>query len=566
MRFVWFWTFWHWSKEGHRSGAMLRSPLLGIAGHWDEWYRHEASPDDRARIEDIDRTPRGQSEFLAWLRHHWAREAISFDNPFVVTFVLRQLSQVPPFTDWPVLDRYREGYGVHGIHAIVLAEESSGEADDVRRVEVAALPAEIDRSFPPIVPEGFQAGDAELETPRRAAMSLLCGRGLATLLALWIAGGRRPYPRPVRTALDLSWLAVGGLVVYLLTGPDPDRSLPHVCLALAMLWAGLVGVSIAVLGNQSLRAWNCGRELRARVQEGQLRVHMDAGLTLRGGSAGLAFCLDMLAAAHRAFRRRAPRSWLWGRFSRAMRRNALSWAATGAVTPAARIEPVVLEPKLRACLRESRIEHVLTPRQSGAGRRALKDISRALEVDGPRQVPGSAVALRPRLGFAAEKRRLRSHRSFHAAQAVLSIAGLRSLRQTAANIAAIAVTVVLLIALPDLRSILLPPPAPAVVAPSSPSPYHLWVSLDTGHPDRFLVVFESGFWSNRRSEVTRQKGTSPSVRAEIRLHRPARQTTDDMEDGTIWIERRRRFLWREFAPGERVGRYSLSYVSRLGRE
>jgi hypothetical protein len=105
-----------------------------------------------------------------------------------------------------------------------------------------------------------------------------------------------------------------------------------------------------------------------------------------------------------------------------------------------------------------------------------------------------------------------------------------------------------------------------VVAPSSPSPYDLWVSLDTGHPDRFLVVLESGFWSNRRAEVTRHGGASPSVRAEIRLYRPARQTTGDAEDGTVWIERRRWFLTREFAPGERVGRYSLSYVSRLGRE
>jgi hypothetical protein len=320
------------------------------------------------------------------------------------------------------------------------------------------------------------------------------------------------------------------------------------------------------VGRQSLRAWSCGRELRARIQEGQLRVHMDAGLTVRGGSAGLAFCLDMLAASHRAFRRGAPRSWLWGRFSRAMRRNALSWAATGAVTPAARIEAVVLEPKLRACLRENGIEHVLTPRQPGAGRRALRDISRSLEADAPRQVPGTPVALRPRLGFAAEKRRLGTHPCFHAAQALMSIAGLRSLRQTASNIAATLVTAVLLLALPDLASILLPPPAPGVVAPSSPSPYHLWVSLDTRHPERFLVVFESGFWSNRRAEVTPQKGTSPSVRAEIRLHRLARQTTDDMEDGTIWIERRRRFLGREFAPGERIGRYSLSYVSRLGRE
>ena len=36
MRFVWFWTFWHWSKESYRSGSLLRSPLHGIGSHWDE--------------------------------------------------------------------------------------------------------------------------------------------------------------------------------------------------------------------------------------------------------------------------------------------------------------------------------------------------------------------------------------------------------------------------------------------------------------------------------------------------------------------------------------------------
>ena len=539
MRFIWFWTFWHWSTEAFRSGALLRGPLLGIAGHWDEWYRHEASAEDRAAIEDLGRTPRGQREFLTWLRHHWGREATSSDNPFVAPFVLRQLSQVPPFTAWSSLERYRAGYGTCGIHAIVLAEESSGEAGDVRRVEAVALPAGPDKSFPPVVPEGFLAGEAELETPRRAALSLLCGRGLATFLALWIASGRRPYPRPVKAALNLSWLAVGVLILYLLAGPEPHGSLPRLCLALVVLWIGLLAASFAVMARQSFRAWNHGRELRARMEESQFRVHMDAGLTIRGGSAGLPFCLNMLAAAHRAFGRQAPRSWLWERFSRVMHRNALSWAATGAITREARIEPVVLEPKLRACLRENRVEHVLTPRQPGAGLRALRRLSRELEVGAPRNMPEIPGALRPRLGFAAERRRIGSHRCFHAAQALMSIAGLRSLGQTASNVAAIMLTAVMLFALPDLRSILLPPPAPAVVAPSSPSPYHLWVSLDTRHPDRFLVVFESGFWSNRHAEVAPQKGSTPSARAEIRLQRLARQTTDDEEDGTIRSEERR---------------------------
>jgi hypothetical protein len=148
----------------------------------------------------------------------------------------------------------------------------------------------------------------------------------------------------------------------------------------------------------------------------------------------------------------------------------------------------------------------------------------------------------------------------------MAIGGLRSAWQLALNAVAGLASTAMLVALPDLHSILLPPPVPAVVAPSSPSPYYLWVSLDTRHPDRFLVVLESGFWSNRRAEVTRQGGANPSARAEIRLNRPVRQTASDAEDGTVWIERRRRFLLREFAPGERVGRYSFSHVSRLGHE
>ena len=61
-------------------------------------------------------------------------------------------------------------------------------------------------------------------------------------------------------------------------------------------------------------------------------------------------------------------------------------------------------------------------------------------------------------------------------------------------------------------------------------------------------------------------GVTPSVRAEIHLHRLTGMTAANEEDGVVWIERRRRFLTREFHPGERVGRYSIPYLSRLGHE
>jgi hypothetical protein len=117
---------------------------------------------------------------------------------------------------------------------------------------------------------------------------------------------------------------------------------------------------------------------------------------------------------------------------------------------------------------------------------------------------------------------------------------------------------VMIAALPDLRALLLPPPPPAVVGPASASPYYLWVGLETRNPEAFQVVLESGFWANRRVDAVAHDG---SVRAEIRLRRLSHNTVPDSEDGTLWIERRRRFLFREFDPGERVGRYTFSYVT-----
>ena len=88
------------------------------------------------------------------------------------------------------------------------------------------------------------------------------------------------------------------------------------------------------------------------------------------------------------------------------------------------------------------------------------------------------------------------------------------------------------------------------------------MSLDTEHPRDFWVVLESDFWANRRAELIRYGGVNASVRAEVRLNRLQRQARSE-EDGTVWVERRRHFLGREFAPGERVGRYDLSYINRL---
>ena len=96
MRFVWFWTFWYWSKESFRSGHLLRGPLQGVGGHWDEWFQHEASEPDLRAIEEAGRTESTQREFIAWLFRHWAGECQGSSNRMVPRFVAGQLAHVPP--------------------------------------------------------------------------------------------------------------------------------------------------------------------------------------------------------------------------------------------------------------------------------------------------------------------------------------------------------------------------------------------------------------------------------------------------------------------------------------
>jgi hypothetical protein len=168
--------------------------------------------------------------------------------------------------------------------------------------------------------------------------------------------------------------------------------------------------------------------------------------------------------------------------------------------------------------------------------------------------------------FASGQRKLRGHRCRHAAQSIIAIGDFASKSQLTANVLALAVTVVMALALPDIRNVLQPPAPPRAVAPGSPSPYYLWVSLDTKRPEAFRAALESGFWSNRRAYVFAYGGADGSSRAEMRLSRHPRQTSIDEQDGIVWIERRRTFLGREFQPGERVGSYPLSYLTGIRGE
>jgi len=540
----------------------LRSPVQGIASHWDEWFRHEAAESDHEAIDAIGRSGFEQCRFIAWLAHRWAGEAQWRGEAPPARYVLAQLSRVSPFDKWRAFDRYRTTYGASGISAIVIDEQSAGESNDVRHVEALILPADEDAAAHDVVTDGFHAEGADLRAARQTALSLLDGKGLVAFLALWIATGRRPYPRWVRAGLLVGWLAVAALIVRLLIGSDPGGRLTLFFGLLFGLWSLLVLTALTIAVALGIQAWLAGRQWRRRLEEYQTRLRLDGGLSLQGGSAGLAFCLNILLATFRSHPRLPTRSWLWERFFRKLRLAANNWAATGVVSPQGRVEKVAIESKIRACLRHPEITDVLTPRQPEA-RQSVID---KLMLTSVRKTRDGPVSVGMRRAFASERQHLRSHRCRYAAQSILAVGDFTRRSQLAVNVLALGVSIVMLVALPDIRNVLYPPPPPAVVTPSSPSPYYLWISLDTKRPQAFDVVLESGFWSNRRADVAQYPDPGGSARAEIRLNRLGRQMTVDEQDGTLWIERRRKLLTREYQSGERVGSYSFSYVTRLGNE
>lgn len=562
MPFVWFWTFWHWSTEGFRSGSLLRSPLQGIASHWDEWYRHESSDSERNAIDAPGSSVFEQRRFVRWLARQWAKEARWRDEMLPARYVLAQLSRVAPFDRWTAFDKYRNTYAAPGIAAIVLDEDSAGEPGDVRRVEAVALPLDEDAAAAAIVSDGFHTDGGELNTARRAAMSLLSGKGLIVFLALWLFTGARPYPRYLRILLMAGWLAVIGLIVRLLVGPDPgDARLVILNAILFTLWSALVVTAVGVACALAFNAWRTGRALSMRTEQRQIHLRMRDGLSVHGGSAGLAFCLNGLLATYRSHPLLANRSWLWERFFRGLRSASQTWAATGIIDADGSVEQVVLEPKIRACLRNPNITDVLTPWQAEAKQSAIEKVATTARSLRPTlQNPGMA------LGFASGKRKLRSHRCRHAAQSVMAVGDFTSKSQLAANAFGLAVSVVMALAVPDIRNVLEPPDPPRIVGPGSSSPYYLWVSLSTGRPDAFKAELESGFWSNRRADVIAYGGADGSVRAEMRLNRNGRPSTIDEQDGTVWIARRRKFLGREFQAGERVASYPLSHLNGLNHD
>lgn len=569
--FEWFWSFWHWSTESFRVGASLRNPLQGIGGLWDEWYRHEASGAEQRAIERVGEDVRRQRQFVAWLVRRWGREAQWRRRSPNPRLVLGQLAVLPPFDRWGAMERYRSRYGVEGVFAVILSEGSEGESSDVRRVEAIASAADRTTPFPDVVAEGFSTEASELRAVRDAVQSVLGGRGALRLLALWIVAGRRPYPQGVALLLTAGWVAVVGVLAYLLTVRDPGSHLEPMAALLMVLWIPLTltGVTLATL--VSLRTWRAGARLQAIAAQSELRLRMGDGLTLVGGSAGLPFALNVLSAILRTREGAATRSWLWERVHRTVRHQGTQWAATGIVLPDGAIGPVALMPKVRACLQHATIRSLLTPHQPDGGQAELA-LSRpalpalpalpARAVRAEERGGGSPRVARGAFGFAAEAHTFRSIRCRHLADAVLAIADMGSRRQFAVNSAAVCASAMVMAAAPDLQNTLFPPPAPMVVETTGSSPFHLAVTLDSRRAGAFVVALESRFWANRRQQLQRAGDVS---RANVPLHRLSQRAMWELDDGTLWVERRRGFLFREYGPGERVGVYSLRYLNQLTR-
>src|SRR3954466_12700515 len=95
--FVWFWTFWHWSRESCRVGTLLRDPLHGLGGNWNAWYNRHATDQDLDAITKIESDAASQRLFVSWLLQHWSREADDTNNRSLARFVLTQLALVAPF-------------------------------------------------------------------------------------------------------------------------------------------------------------------------------------------------------------------------------------------------------------------------------------------------------------------------------------------------------------------------------------------------------------------------------------------------------------------------------------
>jgi hypothetical protein len=562
-RFVWFWNFWHWSRESFRVEILLRDPLHGFAGNWLAWHSRAAGPDDLAAIDTIGHDERAQRAFIRWIVQRWAIEADPAGNRILARFIITQLAAIAPFTEWRVFGKYRTGYGCASVSAVVLAQGSDGEEDDVREVEALVLPDFSSGCGPKIICEGFQADEGELGAARDAAILLLGGKNLAKLFMTWVLFSERPRPRLLARIRALGWLSVAGLICFLRFGPDPGDYLKSVAAALVTLFIGLAGMGVVSGAIEALRLRREGKVLGVALGAGRVRLRMSGGLIVKGGSAGLAFSLNILLAVRRAHPGRRRQSSIWQSLFHQLRHNGTCWAATGVIGPHGGVTTVVLEPKLRACLQTGRLQNILTPHQSEAHPEILSKVYLLLQRMKP--TAGDGLVHR-RIGYATGRTPpLQLHRCNHLIDAVRAITASTSRFQVIFSAVTVVCTLLLAIASKDLVFLFIPPPPPEITTLSSPADRSLRLRIDTRHSDYYGLVLESEYWVNRNAEVQRGEGTIPSAIADIPLVRASQAVVGHERDGTIWLERRARFLGRDFQQRDRVNHFTLSSLTPIPR-
>lgn len=540
-RYHWFWSFWHWCREGHRTGMLLESPLEDLGSHWEEWYTHEAGDNEKAAIEAIAEDPQLQTGFIAWLEAVWQQEAFETTNHLVVPYVLGELHGLAPFSDWRALKAGALLPRELGVAAVVLAEGSQGEASDVRPLETLVLSERGRTRQGRSITKGFHIPPAELEHVRSAVESLFVGPARRRLFFRWWLT-LSDEDRSWRGWLEgCGWACVAGGVLLLLYGPDPGALLPGLALGLVSVWLYLVVAALFRVVRSWRRFSAAGRELADRLRTATIHFGMECALTVKGGSAGLAFGLGVLRAIGRAWPDVAGKSLVWMHFLGALQGTSSRWAATGVLTAEGALKPVQLGCKSDACARKETITDLLVPRSG---------------IEEPKSLRGDKEG----------QVKVRVHRCSDLVDALTNVGRLKFGAGAVRLAFTATISLTVLAGLGDLVRIIFPPAEPAVTSPASPHPYSLWVTLDTSSPRFFQVVLESNVWANRRVDVKAHDSAPASVRAEIRLLRRTDIPGRDLEEGLVWIERRPCFLFREFEPGERVGRYTLSYINRLRHE
>ena len=281
---------------------------------------------------------------------------------------------------------------------------------------------------------------------------------------------------------------------------------------------------------------------------------MSDGLCI-GGSSGLAFCLNTLLATHRSHPYVSNRTWLWERFFRGLRGASQTWAATGIVDADGGRRARSAKPEDPRVSREPQCHRradAMASRGTAERDRESRATTRPVQ---PTSLNGGMV-----LGFASVQRKLRSHRCRHAAQSIMAVGDFSSRSQLTVNVLALAVSVVIALALGDIRNVTEPPlrresyPRLAFALLSVGQSRHRTARRFQGRArvrDSGPIVAPT---SSPMAVLTRRCGR------QIRLTRHGQYTIDE-RDGTVWIERRRTFLTREFQAGERIASYPFAHIT-----